>query len=773
MVRVARWSLVAISASHFVACSDYRPDSPPIEVEPEGPCSTSIDPPFGAVRVDVVSPIRVRFGRPVDQSTLDEAFTLTRVGRAESIPFERIELSDREVELRPVGSLAFFENYALTVTGVTSRSGEEPCATEETVFSTWAPEAEMRPLRPAPARDLAIVGDTAIVASPTYRGLQVYDVTTPSAPLLLREVLTDGPPLGVVIDGDRAYVPAGAFGIYVFDITEPREPKLAGVAGTPGQALEVVPFTEGATRYLAVADGPGGFRILDVTEAEGAKDVAALQPSGDPTANVVGLAMDGSLAVVAQHVHGFALVDVSSPALPIVLASRESEAVADTFFGARWVNDVDIGDGTAFVSLANFGVQAFDVTNPQVPIYLDHSVGPQGLCNFGCPDEILDVVYQDGVLYAASAMSGAARFSFDGSSLDLAATLPVAGRSYSVETAGPNLWVGSERGLALFDRNAGDGSSPVFEESSGWGTAQGILAKGEHVYVGSSSRGLETFSLSNPLEPTPASLVVTAGVEADVGLLNLVPVGDLLVLGDGRAGLSVFDTLTPAAPVLVGSIAGADTLGAMVTYGDLLFACDGTYALWTVDLTDPASPKHTSQQIAPEVGGCYGLTLNGTALYLAGSKGLGVYDVSSGLPVLESALVLPADDILFSIAARGHHLYATTYAHDHEGTHGTAQRLVAFDITEATRPVRVFKSEDLGGANDLSIRGDKLFVSGRGEGIWVWGLGNPSEPDLEGQIDLPGDAYRLTHAPGDGRVLYVSQRGGGLGVIEVGKLPSN
>jgi hypothetical protein len=218
---------------------------------------------------------------------------------------------------------------------------------------------------------------------------------------------------------------------------------------------------------------------------------------------------------------------------------------------------------------------------------------------------------------------------------------------------------------------------------------------------------------------------------------------------------------------------GADTIGAMVPGQGRVFACDGTYALWSVDISNPAQPSHESFDLDDDVGGCYGIAIVGDKLYVAGSVGLGVYNVASGTPVLETAVVLPADDILFDLAVRGDYLYATTYAPDHEGTHGTAQRLVVFDISSPTSPQRVFKSEDLGGVIDLSVRGNKLFVAGRSQGVWVWGLTDPAKPDLEGKIEFPGDVFRLAHSAGDGEQLYVSQRGGGFGVAQVGKLPAN
>ncbi len=734
-------------------------------------CFVTITPTFDAVDVDVVASVTVEFSLPIDTAAVQ--LELRRVGEAATVPVDVVIVSDQKVELHPLSSLAFFEDYSVSSSEAPRLDGLGQCPLQGSVLSTRFPEPEPRPLRPGPAAAVAIIGDTAIVASPTYRGFQVYDVSSPTSPVLINELVTDGTPVSITVDGSRAYAPAGAYGVYVLDVSNPSDPVLAGVAGTPGQALEVIPFTDGTTPYLAVADGTGGLRILDVTQAEGAVDVAALQPSGDPNGQVLGLALDGTTLAVAQHTNGFALLDISIPNLPLVLASRQSESIPDTFFGSRAVNDVALGGGTLFVSLNSFGAQAFDVSDPSSPVYVDHSVGPQGLCSVTCPDVLQSLALVGTELYGASTMTGAARFTFDGVDLSLDASLPAPGRVNGVAPVGPDLWTCTDRGLVLFDAAAPDGASPIYAEADGWGLTQGILARSGHLYVTSSSKGLETYSLADPLKPELLGVTATAGAEADVGLLNILPLDDLLIVADGRAGLSVFDASSPASPTLQGSIVGADGIVSMVAGPTRVYACDGTYDLWSVDVSDPQNPSHVSVGIHPDVGGCYGLALDGNRLFMAGSSGLGVYDISQGDPTLETYAELPADDILLSIAVRGSYLYASTYVRDHEGTYGAAQRIVVFDISNPASPTRVFKGSDLGGVVDVSVRGDKLFVAGRGQGVWIWGLQDPTKPELEGQVDLPGDAYRLAHSEGTGEVLYVSQRGGGVGVIPVGVLPAD
>ncbi len=738
----------------------------------DGDCITTIVPAFGSLDVDVVSAVRVTFNKDVDPTSLESAFSLVTAGTQTPIAFDQTVVAPNEVELRPVSSLGFFSDYAVTVSGVNTVSGDA-CPDEGGLFSTRSPEAEPRPLRPAPVHDVELVGDAAIVVSATYRGLQIYDIATPETPILVRDLLMEGTPLGITLEGDRAYVPAGAFGVYIYDVVDPLNPVLLGIAGTPGTAVEVVPFTRNGSRYLAVADRLGGLRILDATEPEGSDDIVVVHPNGSLDADVLGIAMEGDLIAAAMGADGFALVDVTTLASPTVLTVRQSQAVPDTFDASRWVNDVVLADGTLFISLYAAGLQAFNVATPSAPIFVDHALGPQGLCTANCPDELGSLTYDDGSVFSASAMTGAARFQFDGAQLSLEGVLPLPGRVHSVSLRGDELWVGSERGLGLFSKTAPSGSAPLFGESSGWGSSQGILATGDYLYVASASRGLETYSLADPRSPLLLMTTPTAGAESDVGLLNILTVGNVLVVGDGRAGLTLFDLGTPAAPVASGSIVGADTIGAMVPGDGHVFACDGTYALWSVDITNPASPTYESYDLAPDVGGCYGITILGNKLFVAGSVGLGVYDVTTGVPLLDTAVVLPAEDVLFDLAVRDGYLYATTYANDHEGTHGAAQRLVVFDISDPAAPKRVFKSDDLGGVVDLAIRGDKLFIAGRGQGVWVWGLSEPSTPKLEGQIEFPGDVYRLSQSGGDAEFLYVSQRGGGIGVAELGKLPAN
>ena len=110
-----------------------------------------------------------------------------------------------------------------------------------------------------PADKVAISGTRAYVAAGTL-GLQVYDVSDPTAPLLLRTVDTPGDARGVAVSGTTAYVADTDEGLQVIDTSDPDPLNWAiiGDLGTSGTAFDVV--VSGTTAY--VADGASGLQIM-------------------------------------------------------------------------------------------------------------------------------------------------------------------------------------------------------------------------------------------------------------------------------------------------------------------------------------------------------------------------------------------------------------------------------------------------------------------------------------------------------------------------------
>jgi hypothetical protein len=765
-------------------CSDDESNpEPPDDDPPPDPTPTNEScradtsvPGFQATEVDVVGSVRVTYSEALDPASIDSsAFTLTHLGLQEELPIDvALDADGKTVIITPQSSLAFFSDYALDASGLEATDGDA-CPDPELVFSTRDPGEIDRPLRPAAVNGFAVVGDVGLAASTTYRGLQIYDLTTPTSPAVVGEVLTEQSPTAIRVSPDEAfgYAPAGKRGILIFDLMDPSSPWLAGVVGTPGEAYEAVPFDKDGKRYLAIADGTGGLRVVDVTLPEGPKEVFWLHPSGQVKTNVLGVDLQGNLLAVAQQDQGFAIVDITNIGAPSVVISRPSQADSETFNVSAPVTDVAWGDGTLWVSEANHGIQAFDATTPASPVFIDHVLGPQGLCASGCPDALQGHVFADGKLFAASAMTGGVRYSVSGGAVVEEARVNVPGRVNSATVADGLLYLGTESGLAVFDSTMSSNDTPVYLEANGWGVTRAAAPStdGAFVYVASTSRGLETYQANTPSDLVLVDLDVTPGVERDIGVVNVVVSGNRLLVGDGRAGFHLFDVSQPDNPNSMGELPGGDTVSAIAPGNGVVYACADNQGLLVIDVSGSAPVQLEKLQFNTIVGACRELELVDDYLYVAGGNGIAVLSVTAPeLPALVSTLILPADDAISDLARYENHLLASTFVGDYEGTLGLAQRFLVFDITDRTAPRRVFKSPDLAASGPIWVAGDKAFVAGGPTGVLVWGLANPDEPQLEGTIEVTGSAFRVT-ASASGDLLYVAERGGGLGFVPVGPLP--
>lgn len=768
-------ALCAAGATFAAGCGSNGETSPEPEPEPEsGPCEiVAMTPSFGAGGVHVHTTLTVKYNQPIDFTAIADRVGLSRLG-GEPIAIQVEAAGDDTIAVTPLHDLRFWDDYAFTVSGdVTSADGKEVCPAVNVAFATLAPEEALQPVRPTDVTGSAMIGPShLLVTSPSGRSLQVYDVADPAHPVIANEIKLEQTPVSVSVAGDRAYVPSGAWGILIFDVSEPQSPAWIGVAGTPGQALEVAPFEREDKKYLAVADGTTGVRIVDVTLAEGAKDVWV----GQPLTGAQAVDVQGDLLAVVDRTGWFELYDIATPSQPLLLSATAPAAVAQTFNTSIPANDVLLLGDRLVVAQSYAGLQAFDIQDPSAPTFLSHVLGPQGMCSFGCPDSLLDLHASGGEIFAASAMTGAFRAALDPNGvLGASAILPAAGRQTSVTLANGSLFLGGERGLTVFDQGAPGAGEPLYTELGGWGVHLAVTESGGALYVGSSSRGVETYTAAEPLSPSFHHVEASPGAERDVGLADVKVHGGVVLVGDGRAGVSVFggqDMLTPA---LLSNHPTPDSAGEVIPAVDdkLVYVCLDNRGVGVFDISDPAAPVESLviEELDVLVGGCKDLQLVGDHLYYAGGEGFAVLDTSvPSDPVILAWKKLPAEDLFASFAVSPlipDRLFATTFRVDWEGTHERTTRLLVFDILDPAEPVRIFRSEDLGGARSVEVRGDKLFIAGGGAGVLVFDLTTPDEPFHEGNIETRGFARDLVFV---GQTLYVAEHGGGLGAIHVGEL---
>ena len=101
------------------------------------------------------------------------------------------------------------------------------------------------------------------------RGLEIWSIEEPSAPVWVSYYYTPDYALGVYVSGGYAYVADGDSGLRVIDISDPSNPEEVGYYDTPGCAWGVY-ISEG---YAYVTDHWTGLRIIDVSDPSNPEEV--------------------------------------------------------------------------------------------------------------------------------------------------------------------------------------------------------------------------------------------------------------------------------------------------------------------------------------------------------------------------------------------------------------------------------------------------------------------------------------------------------------------
>lgn len=228
--------------------------------------------------------------------------------------------------------------------------------------------------------DIAVSGNYAYIASTDNSGeLTVVDVSTPSSPTVVATFdltaansgseNTDG--LSVVI-GKTNYVyltrqNSGGKEFYIFDVSTPTAPSLAGSIDLSGSSNEMT--AEGNYAYLASTENTQEFQVVDVTTVSTPTLFASLNlDEGDTAAD--GLSITKSTNIIYIGRNGstgspeFYVIDVTTPASPLITSTLD--------IGTHILQSIDYSSLQQFVFFANTNpanddYNAVDVSVPSSP----------------------------------------------------------------------------------------------------------------------------------------------------------------------------------------------------------------------------------------------------------------------------------------------------------------------------------------------------------------------------------------------------------------------
>lgn len=532
------------------------------------------------------------------------------------------------------------------------------------------------------ARDVAIRGDHACVADGAA-GLIILDVTDPANPVLAGSLDTPGTAEGVAVAGNLVFIADGDEGLRIVDIDDPLNPVVAGSHDTPGYAYAVL--VAGNEAY--VADGAGGLAVFDIT------DPAVPAPAGSLATMhpAVGLAAAGDRLLLATGYGGVEMVDISDPAAPVSTGG---------FTTAGSAEDVTLLGDYAFVPAGASGMRVHDL--------VDFPTCPEiGGCVTGGDAQAVVVSGNHAFVAAGSAglVAVDARDRVNPVRVGSYGDPPTFGVPDDVVVAGDHAYT-IEWGFQVYDIS--DPTNPLLIGSDPDVHGSGVAVDGNHAFV-ATNQGFAVFDISDPALPLMVGGCDTLGASYAVAVS-----GNLAYLARGGDGFSVIDVADPTSPVVRGSCLTAHSTTDVVIHGDYAFVAEWSAGTSVIDISDPMNPLLVTTLNTS--GASRGLALEGDHLYVAdhsNTDGLLVVDVSDP----ENPVIIGACDVGYSpasVAVDGDHAYVL------ECSSYGGSTLHVVDVSDPTAPIVIDSSLSLPiEGNGLAIGGDYACVVGRPNDLYL------------------------------------------------------
>jgi len=232
---------------------------------------------------------------------------------------------------------------------------------------------------PGQAQGVTVQSGVAVVAD-GLTGLQIINVTFPSAPTLLGSYDTPGNAYGVTVQNGVAFVADGSSGLLVLDVSTPSAPTLLGSYNTPGFAWGVTVQNDVAL----VADDDSGLQIINVSTPS----APTLLGNYNTPGNAQGVTVQSGVALVADWTSGLLVLDVSTPSAPTLLGSYDTPGRA---------RGVIVQSGVALVADDDSGLQVINVSTPSAPTLIG---------SYDTPGVAESVTVQNDVAFVADGTSG-------------------------------------------------------------------------------------------------------------------------------------------------------------------------------------------------------------------------------------------------------------------------------------------------------------------------------------------------------------------------------
>ena len=617
----------------------------------------------------------------------------------------------------------------------------------------------------------------ALVTASSDDGVQIIDITTPSAPTAVSSVtggvdgfdeLAEARNITTIQIGTSTYALVASVldsGVQIIDISNPANPIAVssvtdGVGGfnTLGGAFDITAVAiSGSTYALVASEIDSGIQIIDITTPATPTVTSSItdgvggfnELSGPRSITTVQIGSSTYALVASLSDDGIQIIDITTPATPTVASSITDGGVDSTggtfdeLDGASSITTVQIGSSiyALVASYSDDGIQIIRIaeSQPAAPAPPAPSPAPRTLIDAATPANTLDV---------SSIIDDVDGFNQLDAPTDVT-TVVIDGSTYALVVSN------GDNSVQIIDIS--DPTDPTFVSSAtdgeGDGEGDNFIALGgardiTTIVIGGSTYALVTGNLDNGVQiidiSTPATPTVASSVSDGVGGFNelagprgitTVTIGTTqyaLVASLSDDGIQIINISTPATPTVASSISLSDIVAGSV-FNTLDGASDiatievsgSTYALVTavnsngiqiIDISTPTAPTPVAS-ITDGVGGFN---------TLAGAFNIATVEINSVM----YALVASLDDDGIQIINITNPATPTFVASVTDGVGGFDTLAGASRITTVT----------VGSATYA------LVAAGADDGIQIIDISTPASPTvvssiIDGANDGSGSAF--------------------------------
>jgi hypothetical protein len=509
---------------------------------------------------------------------------------------------------------------------------------------------------------IAVAGSLAVVVDYPQSGgarLEVIDVSIPAAPSLLGQLNLTGMygDVGIAIQDSLVYVGGEYSGLYIFNIHSPSAPVVLGHSGDLGMTKDVA--VDG--HYAYVASEYDGLHIVDIINPASPVEVATFD---EWPCQSTGVAISGSHLCLANFSGPFRILDIADPVHPVSLSSMDllpchsERACAVVGQTAYTVTDcgeiiaIDVSQPSAPVELGRWATPSHEVFDVAIS---GNTLALSGYWRYyGCglntmdasdPSHLLDAGYlaggsgqypacvtaHDGLFYVGQCWADRAVTTMDGGFVIVDAADPAVPQELSeldtlwcvssITFSGDYAYVSSDwpdsytGGISVIDVH--DPVHPTLAAMYG-PYGYGSLAAADSILLMASDRGLKVFRISDPPAVVEIDTLALSGNELTAVAIS----GHYAYVSSMSDSLHVVDIATPSAPIIVAAGSEPAARDIEIVGGRVYLACDSA-GLRILDIADPTQPHEIGYYDTPGV--ALGLTVRDSLIYVADERYIGVY----------------------------------------------------------------------------------------------------------------------------------------------------